>query len=500
MHASPDTHAAITMHAPPDTHAAANTQTTPDTHTAASETTVDAAPLTAVTLPPAAPAPPAAQAATSPPLPEPPVLLWPAQAVAPVPPRTSPVQVAPQAPETKSNDQPAPKPVLTAAAKPLVASAPIAAKPTAPAAHDTIAATAANIDLPPILCSAAPAITPAQPLVPPVQVAPQAPVITLDDLPTPKPVVGATAKPLQVSAPIAAKPAAPAAHDMPAAAAPTIDIPPVRSSPSQGIKPAQPRMPLVQAAPQAPAKKPSHLPAPKPESNAAAKRTESSAAIPPKSAARIAPPSMPPIKARTPTAPAPAAAKTAAAKPAPKATLPPSSPTDAGKIRPLGPADPVSPTRFLEEFSKPKISIETTQTVRALTSMELEDEDSMRWFVVQLSVGATPCDPDTVPNLDIFGVYRLYSVEAFDEDRVIHALRLGFFSEQIAAQAVASYLAAYYEEPTVKRVSVAERERFAEQRLEARKDVGASGKHAVIEITSELVVRELRTRSRPFKT
>ena len=42
-------------------------------------------------------------------------------------------------------------------------------------------------------------------------------------------------------------------------------------------------------------------------------------------------------------------------------------------------------------------------------------------------------------------------------------------------------------------VSVAERERFSHQRVEARKDVGASGKHAVIEITGELVTRRGRT-------
>jgi hypothetical protein len=164
-------------------------------------------------------------------------------------------------------------------------------------------------------------------------------------------------------------------------------------------------------------------------------------------------------------------------------------------------ADNLSPgARFLAEYEAPKVSIESTQTVRALTSIELEDEDALRWFVIQLSVGAEPCDPDTVPNLDIFGVYRLYSVEAFDQGRVMHALRLGFFSEQIAAQAVANYLAGFYDEPTVKRVSVAERERFAEQRVEARKDVGATGKHSVIEITSELVVRELRHRSPTMKT
>jgi len=62
------------------------------------------------------------------------------------------------------------------------------------------------------------------------------------------------------------------------------------------------------------------------------------------------------------------------------------------------------------------------------------------------------------------------------------------------ARMVAGYVAAYYENPTIKRVSVAERTRFEAQRIEARKDVGATGKHAVIEITDELVIRESRLR------
>src|SRR6202035_4967806 len=96
------------------------------------------------------------------------------------------------------------------------------------------------------------------------------------------------------------------------------------------------------------------------------------------------------------------------------------------------------------------------------------------------------------PNLDIFSVYRLYSVAGIDQGRIVHALRLGFFSEENAASAVASYLAAFYDKPAVKRVSSAERQRFAERRLEPRKDVGATGKHAVIEITNERFVRERR--------
>jgi hypothetical protein len=42
-------------------------------------------------------------------------------------------------------------------------------------------------------------------------------------------------------------------------------------------------------------------------------------------------------------------------------------------------------------------------------------------------------------------------------------------------------------------VSVAERERFANQKVEARKDVEATGRHAVIEITDELVAPRKRT-------
>ena len=137
-------------------------------------------------------------------------------------------------------------------------------------------------------------------------------------------------------------------------------------------------------------------------------------------------------------------------------------------------------------------SLESTQTIRALTQLELEDDEASRWFAIQLSLAEDPFDPETLPNLDIFNVYRLYSVAGIDNGRIVHALRLGFFTEQIAASAVASYLAAYYDKPAIKRVSAAERERFADQSLQARKDVGATGKQAEIEITNERYVREKR--------
>jgi hypothetical protein len=154
---------------------------------------------------------------------------------------------------------------------------------------------------------------------------------------------------------------------------------------------------------------------------------------------------------------------------------------------------PVPAPREVKKLDEPLESLECTQTIRALTPKELEDNEASRWFVIQLSLADHAFDPDAVPNLDIFSEYRLYSVAGLDQGRVVHALRLGFFREEIGAVAVASYLAAFWDKPTIKRVSLAERERFAEQRVEARKDVGATGKHAVIEITDELVARRRRS-------
>jgi hypothetical protein len=137
-------------------------------------------------------------------------------------------------------------------------------------------------------------------------------------------------------------------------------------------------------------------------------------------------------------------------------------------------------------------NFETTQTLRPLTAVELQDGKALRWFAIQLSQSNDGFDPESLPNLDIFNEYRLYSVAAMDEGRVVHSLRVGFFTEESAAAAVAGYLGSFYEKPAVKRISVAERTRFSDQRVEARKDIGATGRHAIIEITDERVVRAKR--------
>jgi hypothetical protein len=140
-------------------------------------------------------------------------------------------------------------------------------------------------------------------------------------------------------------------------------------------------------------------------------------------------------------------------------------------------------------------NFDTTQTLRPLTPTELEDPFTLRWFVIQLSCSEEAFNPDALPNLDIFSEYRLYSVASFDQGKLLHSLRVGFFSEESHAKAVAGYLGTFYANPTVKRVSTAERTRFAQHRVEARKDIGATGKHAVIEITDERVIRPKRSGS-----
>jgi len=157
------------------------------------------------------------------------------------------------------------------------------------------------------------------------------------------------------------------------------------------------------------------------------------------------------------------------------------------------PAAKVTARRDDGRAGAPVPSLESTQTLRPLTPLELGEHEAARWFVVQLALSDDAFDPDSLPHLDIFSLYRLYTVIGMDQGRLAHALRLGFFGEEVGARAVANYLSAFYDEPVVKRVSVAERDRFADQRVEARKDVGATGRHLAIEITNELVVRGRRS-------
>jgi hypothetical protein len=166
-------------------------------------------------------------------------------------------------------------------------------------------------------------------------------------------------------------------------------------------------------------------------------------------------------------------------------------------VRPVSPPRAAAAAPRTEPKDARVAIFDTTQTLRPLTPTEIEDPSTLRWFVIQLSCSEEAFDPDSLPNLDIFSEYRLYSVACLDEGKRMHSLRVGFFAEESHAKAVAGYLGTFYDNPTVKRVSTAERTRFAQHRVEARKDIGATGRHAVIEITNERVIRPKRSGNTP---
>ena len=163
------------------------------------------------------------------------------------------------------------------------------------------------------------------------------------------------------------------------------------------------------------------------------------------------------------------------------------------------PVNPIPPSRISQSASAQAGAplMDRTQTVRTLTPLELADGAASRWFAIQLMLREEPIDAEQVPNLCIFTEYQLYTVTGLEQDRVMHALRVGFFSSELAAEAVAGYLVAYFDSPVIKRVSIAERERFADTGLAARKDVGASGVHAVIELVTPAPLAERRVDGAP---
>ena len=140
------------------------------------------------------------------------------------------------------------------------------------------------------------------------------------------------------------------------------------------------------------------------------------------------------------TAPQP---KTPAAKPAAKAAV------------------PAVIARGEAQSRQDRRPLDSTETVRALTQAELEDETAPKWFAVQMALSDQPLNLDALPHMDIFDAYSMYSVAIMTDGRIRYALRLGFFSEAVSADAVTSYLKTFFNATTVLRVSAAEHERFS---------------------------------------
>ena len=415
-----------------------------------------------------------------------PISVEPSVAAAPIKPAPAAMRIPEVA--AKIVATPAATPVVIEASAPISLEPPVAAAPVKPAPAARVSEVAARIVTTP---AATPVVIEAVApiaLEPPVAVAAEkaAPVLTL--APEPAPVPNNSPPPVVTRAPEPASsaPARAARAPVPRPVAPRW-MSPRWAGPRPAVRPMMPRP----AAPRP--ETPSHAMA---SLGAQIKTAPGPVAQSPVTQSPVTQAPVPPTAAApSPMAQSPLAPHAAASSP-----TAPSANSFRAKLPQLVAIAEVPAARPVKELSEPLISLESTQTVRALTAPELEDEESRRWFVIQLALAENAFDPDTVPNLDIFSEYRLYSVACVDQGHNVHALRLGFFSEEIAAVAVASYLAAHYEKPTIRRISVAERERFASQRVEARKDVGETGKHAAIEITNELVARRRRSTVATTKT
>lgn len=152
----------------------------------------------------------------------------------------------------------------------------------------------------------------------------------------------------------------------------------------------------------------------------------------------------------TPSAPAASATRSAPIAPskAPLAKTPATAP-----VKPALPVNAKHP------------DLDSTQTIRALTAEELNDESQEKVFAIQLAASEQPVNLDAMPHLDIFEAYRLYSVATAGSGKIVHSLRLGFFKEAVSAEAVAGYLKTFFSTPTVIRISAAEQARFKDATL-----------------------------------
>jgi hypothetical protein len=104
-------------------------------------------------------------------------------------------------------------------------------------------------------------------------------------------------------------------------------------------------------------------------------------------------------------------------------------------------------------------------------------------FAVQLQWSVQPAELDKVPPLAIFSAYTLYTVEGSRDGRKWYGLRLGFFSDAIAAKQVAYYVRSEFASVAVVPVSPQEKGRATDQDTKAATRAGpvAARRHAADE-------------------
>jgi hypothetical protein len=129
-------------------------------------------------------------------------------------------------------------------------------------------------------------------------------------------------------------------------------------------------------------------------------------------------------------------------------------------------------------------NLDSTQTIRALTTEEMNDAAQEKWFAIQLAVSDQPVNLDAMPHLDIFEAYSLYSVATAGSGKIVHSLRLGFFKEDGSAEAVTGYLKTFFASPSVIRISVAEQARFKDAPQPRRAEAAEEPKSNVVDLNN----------------
>lgn len=214
----------------------------------------------------------------------------------------------------------------------------------------------------------------------------------------------------------------------------------------------------------------------------------------PTSKAPAAPPAAANKKAPTPPVvnkPAMAAKPAAPAKPAMPA--PPVAKKIEAPAKPAAPvaarpapmaAKPVAPVLPVRDPKLVHPNLDSTQTIRALTTEEMNDAAQEKWFAIQLAVSDQPVNLDAMPHLDIFEAYSLYSVATAGSGKIVHSLRLGFFKEDVSAEAVSGYLKTFFASPSVIRISVAEQARFKDAPQPRRAEPMDEPKNNVVDLNN----------------
>jgi hypothetical protein len=114
----------------------------------------------------------------------------------------------------------------------------------------------------------------------------------------------------------------------------------------------------------------------------------------------------------------------------------------------------------------------------------MNDAAQEKWFAIQLAVSDQPVNLDAMPHLDIFEAYSLYSVATAGSGKIVHSLRLGFFKEDVSAEAVSGYLKTFFASPSVIRISVAEQARFKDAPQPRRAEPAEEPKSNVVDLNN----------------